>query len=48
MSQHHQLYNNELYVEDMSRKIFKVKTNYLRHGPFISFRAFGNLSHCQE
>ena len=30
--------------------LFKVnaKTNYLRHDPFISFRAFRNLSHCQE
>ena len=32
---------NKLYVEDMSRKIFKVKTNHLRHDPSISFRAFG-------
>ena len=40
--------HNTLYVEDISRKISKVKTNYLRHDPFISFQAFGNLSHCQE
>ena len=39
---------NQLYAEDMSRKKIKVKTNYLRHDPFISFRAFRNLSHCQE
>ena len=32
----------------MSREMFKVKTNYLRHDPFISFQAFGNLSLCQE
>ena len=32
----------------MSRKIFKVKTSYLRHDPFISFQVFGNLSHCQK
>ena len=38
----------KLYVEHMSRKISKVKTNYLRHDQFISFRAFGNLSHCLE
>ena len=37
---------NTLYAEDISRKI-KVKTKYLRHDPFISFRAFGNLSYCQ-
>ena len=41
------LYKN-LYAEDMSRKNFKVKTNYLRHDPFYSFQAFGNLSHCQQ
>ena len=28
--------------------IFKVRTNFLRHDPFISFRAFRNFSHCQE
>ena len=39
---------NQLYIEDMSRKISKENLNYLRHDPFISFRAFGNLSHCQE
>ena len=39
---------NQLYVENMSRKIIEVKTNYLQHDPFISFRAFGNLPHCQE
>ena len=39
---------NQLYVEDMSRKNLKVKTDYFRHDPFISFRALGNLSHCQE
>ena len=39
---------NQLYVEDMSRKILKVKPNYFRRDPFISFRALGNLSHCQE
>ena len=39
---------NTLYIEDMSRKVFKVKGNYLRHDPFISFQAFGNLSHCQD
>ena len=39
---------NQLYVEDISRKIFKVKTNYLRHDSFISFRPLGKLSRCQE
>ena len=39
---------NQLYVEDISTKIFKVKTNYLRHDPFIPFRALGNLSRCQQ
>ena len=33
------------YIRD---QLIKVKTNYLRHDPFISLRAFGNLSHCQE
>ena len=33
------------YIRD---KLIKVKTNYLRNDPFISFRAFANLSHCQE
>ena len=28
---------NQLYVENMSRKISKVKANHLRHDPFISF-----------
>ena len=33
---------------DVIPMVNKVKTNYLQHDPFISFRAFGNLSHCQE
>ena len=36
-----------IYIH-ISRENFKVKTNYLPHDPFISFRAVGNLSHCQE
>ena len=32
-----QVLYNMLYVEDISRKIFKVKINHLRHDPFISF-----------
>ena len=33
---------------DVIPMVNQVKTNYLQHDLFISFRAFGNLSHCQE
>ena len=42
------LYRSIKRYTKANNKYMKVKTNHLRHDPFISFRDFENLAHCQE